>query len=206
MSPAPAEFDPERIVRTLHDHGVEFIVVGGIAARLHGAARLTQDLDLVARYNNDNLRRLAAAMRELGAYVRTKGYVDPATLETSKALVHEAFLGSAEITTWDSDAGAFDVLRNIPAVDGARQGYEQLVARSSEATYAGVVVRVAALGDIVASKEWANRPKDHQALLELRPLQERGAARPPAAGRGLRNGLDPPEGRRWRPPAPGIER
>jgi hypothetical protein len=172
--PASAEFDPERIVRTLHDHGVDCIVVGGIAARLHGTSRLTQDFDLVARYDADNLRRLAAAMRELGAYLRTDGYVDAATLEASKALVHEAFLGSTEITTWESEAGAFDVLRDIPASDGARQGYEQLAARSKEATYAGVVVRVASLDDIIASKEWADRPKDRDALRELHALRWRG--------------------------------
>lgn len=169
-----AEFDPERIVRTLDRHGVQCIVVGGIGANLHGAERPTEDFDLVARYDVDNLRRLAAAMRELGAYVRAGGYVDEETLETSKALVHEGFLGATEITTWDSEAGQFDVLRNIPGADGARRGYEDLAERAVEATYGGIVVRLAALDDIVASKEWSNRPKDRQALPELYRLQGHG--------------------------------
>lgn len=77
----PEEFDPERIVRTLHGHGVECVVVGGIGARLHGATRQTEDFDLVVGCDVDNLRRLAAAMRELGAYIRTDCEFDEATRE-----------------------------------------------------------------------------------------------------------------------------
>lgn len=160
-------------MRTLAAHGVNCVVVGGIAANLHGATRLTEDFDLVANYDVDNLRRLSAAMRELGAYVRTEGYVDTATLELSKHLVHEDHLARTEISTWTSDAGPFDVLRNICDSGGARQSYDQLVGRSAEVMHAGVVVRVASLADIISSKQWAGRPKDHHALLELLALQDR---------------------------------
>jgi len=199
------------------------IVVRGIGANLHGAQRATKDFDLVARFERENLRRLAAAMRELGAYTRTEGYVDDATLEASKHLVHEDHLARMEITTWDSDGGPFDVLRNIPAGDGERLPYDELVPRSSEVVHAGtgLVVRIASLDDIVASKEWANRGKDHEALPELYRLQGRGgdgpepAARPVESGprpdrgpggRTLSNGLDHPGGPHKRPPDRGIER
>lgn len=213
-------------MQTLHRHGVECVVVGGIAARLHGASHQTEDFDLVARYDVDNLRRLAAAMRELGAYIRTDGYLDEATREASKRLVHEEHLARTEITTWNSDAGQFDVLRNIPDVDGARQSYEDLAERATEATYGGIVVRLATLDDIVASKEWADRPKDHLALPELYSMQQQqrggrdegpapsGSPAKPAprpdrgrpGGRTLVNGLDHPGGAQRRPPERGIER
>jgi hypothetical protein len=106
-------FEPERIVEVLERHAVACIVVGGYAAQLHGATRLTTDLDLVADFDRENLRRLAAAMRELNARARVEGSVDPATIEASKSLVHEDFLAGIEISTWDTDAGPLD-RRRIP--------------------------------------------------------------------------------------------
>jgi hypothetical protein len=167
-------FDPERIVEVLERHAVARIVVGGYAAQLHGATRLTTDLDLVADFDRENLRRLAAAMRELNARARVEGCVDPATIEASKSLVHEDFLAGIEISTWDTDAGPLDVLRNIPDATGVDQRYEQLVERAVVfRDDRGLVVHVASLDDIVASKEWSKRPKDLEALDELRHLQRR---------------------------------
>ena len=72
-----------------------------------------------------------------------------------------------------TDAGPLDVLHDIPDRDGTRRRFDELVARSMEADFGGVRVRVAALDDIVNSKEWANRPKDRDALDELHALQMR---------------------------------
>ena len=72
-------------------------------------------------------------------------------------------------------AGPFDVLMDIPDRSGARQGYADLAPRSELLTAAGVVVRVADLDDIIQSKEYANRPKDHDALAELRALRDEEA-------------------------------
>jgi hypothetical protein len=167
-------FDPERIVEVLERHAVACIVVGGYGAQLHGASRLTTDLDLVADFDRENLRRLAAAMRELNARARVEGYVDPATIEASKSLVHEDFLAGIEISTWDTDAGPLDVLRNIPDATGVGQRYEELVERAvAFRDHRGLVIQVAALDDIVVSKEWSKRPKDLEALDELHDLQRR---------------------------------
>ncbi len=54
----------------------------------------------------------------------------------------------------------------------ARSRYEDLVLRASSVDFGGVPVRVAAFDDIIASKEWANRPKDRAALDELHRLAE----------------------------------
>ena len=77
----------------------------------------------------------------------------------------------AEITTLMTDAGPLDVLHDIPARDGTRLTFEDLRGRGSDLNFGEVRVRVAALADIVASKEWANRPKDREALPELHALQ-----------------------------------
>lgn len=75
-----------------------------------------------------------------------------------------------EISTWRTDAGDFDVLTDLPGRDGRRLRYGDLIDRAELQAVAGVVVRVAALEDVIASKEWADRPKDRAALDELREL------------------------------------
>jgi hypothetical protein len=42
-------FDPNRILATLDEHGVEYVLVGGLGARAHGASRETSDIDVVHR-------------------------------------------------------------------------------------------------------------------------------------------------------------
>lgn len=88
--------------------------------------------------------------------------------------MHEEFLAGFEIATWDTDAGPLDVLRNIPDSAGAVQSYGKLIERAvAFSDHRGIVVRVASLNDIVASKEWRKRPKDLEALPELLDLQRR---------------------------------
>jgi hypothetical protein len=62
--------DFEALLSTLQKNEVEFIVIGGAAAVAHGAARLTQVLDIVYRRTPSNLDRLVNALREHKAYLR----------------------------------------------------------------------------------------------------------------------------------------
>jgi hypothetical protein len=79
-------------------------------------------------------------------------------------------LGRMEISTWRTDAGDFDVLTDLPGRDGRRLRYDELIDRANIQDVHGIAVRVAALDDVIASKEWADRPKDREALVELRSL------------------------------------
>src|SRR3990172_2336577 len=66
-----ADFDPVRILRTLEGHGVRYVLIGAVAARLQGAPLLTSDLDITPADDPSNLASLAAALKELGARLRT---------------------------------------------------------------------------------------------------------------------------------------
>jgi hypothetical protein len=66
----PETTDFERVLRALHDAGVEFILVGGLAAVVWGASRFTRDIDLVYRRTPENLRRLADALAPFAPYPR----------------------------------------------------------------------------------------------------------------------------------------
>jgi hypothetical protein len=81
-------------------------------------------------------------------------------------------LGRTRVTTWMTAAGPLDVLMDIPDRSGARRGYDDLASRSELLRAVGVVVMVADLDDVIQSKEYADRPKDHDALTELRALRD----------------------------------
>lgn len=157
------------ITRCFDRHGVEYLIVGGVGAQLHGATRPTSDFDSLPKASEENLDRLATALRELGAYLRVEGLSD-AEARALPVRLDAGTLARMDISTWRTDAGDLDVLTAIPTCDGGRSRYEDLVLRANSVDFGGVPVRVAALDDIIASKEWANRPKDRAALDELHGL------------------------------------
>ena len=169
MTAVPEGPDLKRITDALARHEVEYLLVGGIAARAYGAQRPTFDVDCVPEPSRENLDRLAAAMRDLHARLRVGGLTDE-----EAALLPVQVTGSTlvrmELSTWRTDGGDLDVLADIPDRHGRHLSYPELVGRASELNLDGIVVRVAALDDVIASKEWADRPKDRDALPELRAL------------------------------------
>jgi hypothetical protein len=165
----PPDLDVARILETLDRHGVSYLIVGGIAATIHGATRQTTDFDCLPARTEQNLRRLAAALIELGARLRVGGMTD----EESKALgvvIDEVVLDRAQQTTWRTDAGYLDVLTEMAHRHG-RAGYEDLVSRAVSLRLDGIDIRLISLDDLIASKEAAGRDKDHEALPELRDLR-----------------------------------
>jgi hypothetical protein len=176
MTAEPGLFDLARILTTLDRHGVEYLVVGGLGARAHGATRPTQDIDFVPSSTGENLDRLAGALRELGARLRVAGMSDEQARQLP-VVVDGATLAAFGSTTWATDAGSVDVLHDLPTATG-RRGYADLLSRSTTTTVDGVVIRVAALADIIDSKLHADRTKDRDALPELNELRRRqsGAA------------------------------
>lgn len=168
----PRPPDVGRIVEALNRHGVEYLLVGGVAAAAHGARRLTADADTVIRRTTDNLEATAAVLQDLHAYLLVDGLSD----DEAKALpvqIDALALSRMEISTWRTDAGDLDVLMEIPAGDGTRRNYEDLLPRAVDATYGAdrTIVHIAALDyQHHRSKRWSNRPKDHEALPELRAI------------------------------------
>jgi hypothetical protein len=62
-----APLDPERLIRTLAKHNVRYVLIGAVAARLQGFPRMTADADITPATDPDNMRRLTAALRTVGA-------------------------------------------------------------------------------------------------------------------------------------------
>jgi len=146
------------LVRTLADHGVDHVVIGGFAAIAHGSPRATRDLDIVVAPDNDNLLCLLAALDELDAERRFPNGVSRAVDAADVATIA---LGTTLHAR--TSAGALDVVGR-PA--GA-PSYEELLARAVSLTVAGLEVLVAGLDDLIAMKRAAGRPLDLQDIADL---------------------------------------
>lgn len=72
----PTDLNPLAIIETLKRHQVNYLLVGGLGAAVHGATRPTQDFDALAERTDDNLDRLAKALNELGAFHRVGRLTD----------------------------------------------------------------------------------------------------------------------------------
>lgn len=159
---AEAEIDDERIgavCRVLHEHGVEFIVIGGVAARLHDTGHATVDLDICPSSVDANLERLAAALRSLDTRLRVEG--EPAGIPFDP---HPKQLRQMSTLTLLTIHGPVD-LCFAPA--GFPDGYDALDVGRVVIAVSGVDVPVASLADVVRSKRAAGRPKDIVALPAL---------------------------------------
>jgi hypothetical protein len=153
-------FQPVDLLRVLVDHGVEFILIGGLAATTHGSPFATVDVDVVPRRDRPNLDRLSQALHDLGARV----YVS-----TTEALPFEhdgASLADAQIWNLATPLGGLD----ITFVPSGTQGYTDLAERAETVELGNLDVRVAALEDIIRSKAAAGREKDQVVLPTLRRL------------------------------------
>lgn len=159
-----AEFDPQEIFAALERHGVRFVVIGGVAAILHGASHVTTDVDIVPEEGRDNLARLSAALKELNARIRVVGEPEGIPFDHSAESL-------ARVRIWNlvTDRGNLD----LTFVPSGTRGYDDLVRDVEPMTVRGVEVPVASLADVIRSKEAAGRERDRLALPTLRRLLER---------------------------------
>jgi hypothetical protein len=155
------ELRADEIFAALERGGVRYVVIGGLAGILHGSPLLTFDADICPDRTPDNLARLAAVLRDLGARIRTSD--SPGGLPFA---CDAAFLAQVELLNLVTDFGDLD-LSFQPSGTG---GYGDLVGRAEAMEVGGFPVRVAALEDVIRSKEAAARPKDQRALPVLRQL------------------------------------
>lgn len=168
VSDAPP-LDRAALLDSLNRHRVRFVLVGGLAAQAYGAARATQDADICPEWSTENLARLATALTELHAQLK----IGERSVDTLKVDLDARTIHALEIGAWRTTAGDVDVLLGIPGA--ARRDlvrYEELAENAVELRIDQIRVLVASLADIIRSKEVIGRPKDREALDELRRLRD----------------------------------
>ncbi|HEX6393094.1 MAG TPA: hypothetical protein VFZ97_06600 [Acidimicrobiales bacterium] len=156
-------FDPTEIIRVLDSHGVRYVLIGGMAAALHGADYVTSDLDITPAQEIENLERLSAALTDLEARIRVDEHPE------GLPFAHDGqTLAAAGVLNLVTRAGDLD----ISFVPSGTSGYTDLRRDAVNVTIHGTTLAVASLADVVRSKEAAGRSKDRAALPMLRKLLE----------------------------------
>jgi hypothetical protein len=143
-----APLDAERILQALAEHGVEYVLIGGLAVQTHGHVRTTNDADLIPAPQPANLRRLAAALRSLDARVLNPGQED---IE-----IDAKMLPKATIWQFVTRDGGIDVLHEVP---GGRP-YEELSRGALRVRLGDIEVPVVGLDDLIHMKLARGRPVD----------------------------------------------
>jgi hypothetical protein len=159
-----SSFDPIEILRVLSRSEVNFVVIGGYAAELLGAPLMTMDLDVCYERSTENMERLAAALRQLGAKLRV-AKVD----EELPFILDGRTLAAGDSFTFVTDLGSLDVL----GTPSGTKGFRDLVGAAVAVPVADdLSVRVVALADLMRMKRASSRVKDKMHLEVLSALQE----------------------------------
>ncbi len=137
------------IVRVLEHHGVEYVVVGALAATLQGAPVTTFDMDIVHRRDPENVRRLVTALKSIHAYYWE--HINKRLEPEERTLL----LKCHHLLT--TDFGDIDVLGAI----GQDEGFDELSGRICDVPLeSGVSAPVLELEAVIRTKREAGRPKD----------------------------------------------
>lgn len=167
----PVKTDFEAVFRALCATDTQFVVIGGVAAILHGAARATYDVDVIYARDRENIRRIVAALKPFAPYLRGAPKGLPFVWD-------EQTVRNGLNFTLESSVGDVDLLGEV--IGGG--DYAAVLPHSEPAVAFGFPCRVVTLEKLIQLKRAAGRPKDLESLAELQVLlEERGR------GRGRRN-------------------
>jgi hypothetical protein len=153
-------YDPEQILRKLLEHQVEFVVIGGVAAALHGSPMLTADVDISYKRTSENLARLAAALAEMNARLRgieedLPFQPDARALKSGSNFTFTTDLGDLDVIGWPDGISSYDAL--VRAALPMRIGRQEVL--------------VASIDDLIRMKRAAGRPKDVAGALALEEVK-----------------------------------
>ena len=167
MSESPERpLDLLELFRVLDEHGVDYLVIGGVAAQVHGRRRTTKDLDVTPAPDPENFTRLAAALVALDAH--------PAALGPSASTPTAEQLRLAPVVPpLTTRHGELHILNDVP---GATV-YAEMRARALSTDLDGIVMHIVGVADLIRMKQAIGRPSDLQDIEALTRVarQERAA-------------------------------
>jgi hypothetical protein len=151
----------EAPLRLLGEYKVDCVIVGGVAAAIHGSSLLTTDLDVCYYRDDANLSRLAKALQSVHARLRNAPEGLPFSLDAETLKRGLNF-------TFTTNIGDLDLLGEVQGIGN----YDAVVADSINVELFGYQFAVMDISKLITSKRAAGRPKDLLALPELEAIQE----------------------------------
>lgn len=149
------------LLQCLCEGGVDFVILGGVAATAHGSARMTLDLDVCYSRTVVSLEKLVAALAPLNPRLRGAPPGLPFKWDARTLRTGLNF-------TLETDLGPIDLLGEVAGIGP----YESALAASELIAFAGMELRVLSLSALIRAKRAAGRKRDLEHLIELEAMQE----------------------------------
>ena len=150
------------LLQRLNDHGVEFVIIGGVCGVLHGVSLVTFDLDICCPFSTTNLRRIESSIKDTHPHHRLAGNKLP--LELTDDLCER--LKNLYLQT---DIGVLDCLSEVSGIGS----YEEVVKQSQLHRMTFGEYRILTLDGLITAKEAVGRDRDLAAVKQLRSIKER---------------------------------
>jgi hypothetical protein len=141
--------DLRELLRVLAEHGVDYLVIGGVAAQVHGRRRTTRDLDVTPAPDTGNLARLAAALRALDAHPAALGKAAPPPTAEQLRI-------APIVPPLSTRHGELHILNTVPGASP----YAEMLARALTTDLDGIPVSIIGVDDLIRMKQKSGRPGD----------------------------------------------
>lgn len=158
--------DLRELFRVLAEHGVDYLVIGGVAAQVHGRRRTTMDLDVTPAPDPENFKRLAAALVALDAHPVELG---PSTPAPTAEQLHIAPV----VPPLTTRHGELHILNEVPGATA----YAGMRTRALTTDLDGIAVHIVGVDDLIRMKRTAGRPSDIEDIEALTMVAQREAHR-----------------------------
>lgn len=163
MSDAPERpLDLRELFRALAEYGVDYLVIGGVAAQVHGRRRTTKDLDVTPAPDPENFRRLAAALMALDAHPVELG---PSAPTPTAEQLHAAPV----VPPLATRHGELHILNDVPGATA----YAGMRKRALNTDLDGTPVHIVGVDDLIRMKQAAGRPRDIEDIEALTMFAQR---------------------------------
>lgn len=153
--------DLNQLLKILLNNKLDFLIIGGFAAVVHGSSHVTKDLDITMLINEENIEKLRLALKGLNPCHRMNPSNKPSFLNEPKSLsgIKNIYL--------ETNAGILDIV----TLDKTLGSFAELKSRALTVSLFGYDCLVLSLDDLIRVKEKMSRPKDIIVLEELKALK-----------------------------------
>jgi hypothetical protein len=154
--------DLSKLLKLLLENDIDFVLIGGFAAVVHGSTLVTQDLDICSTMSVDNIQKLRAVLKDLNPIHRMNRKANLSFLEHPKNLdgLNNVYL--------ETDLGILDILSATQPVGD----FEAVKYNAIDIPLYGFTCKVISIDDLIKVKTAMKRPKDLQAVIELKKVKE----------------------------------
>jgi predicted nucleotidyltransferase len=153
--------DLKALLERLMQHEIDFVLIGGFAAVVHGSTLVTQDIDICAAITEMEVAKLREALKDLHPRHRMNPNAKHSFLE------YPVDLRGTNNIYLETDMGVLDILSTSPPAGD----FQEIKSRSIVVPLYGHKCRVISIDDLIRIKESMNRPKDQQAVKELQIIR-----------------------------------